>query len=355
MLIQRAQVYWITWALIILGAWSTGLASVTDAFFRGAFAAFVSAAALPLYKQLGPRKAAFLGLVVGVTWQLGFHHIWGRLVWGEAEFALASSRLVLELSVAAAAFAGGALAGALLTSGQALGRTLILSSLLALLMTGLPYGMINHMDGQRAGPINLVWLGAAQVNADGGPLRPKGADIPKLTEADSALLRKRLLTVTVGDEVGVVDTEGQRRWAVWRGRLFQAGYESLAPRTVVIINRLPAHVAVPAVTLALSADPKGYTGIELAVIEGVPTALRFGDEVSASPAVELSIGQNADGIYLRAVRHLPVTGNYAQGPRDQIAGRPRDLPTPPLEVTPTGERALPPSLRGPSATPVAPR
>ena len=111
MFIQRAQVYWITWALIILGAWSTGIASVSDAFFRGAFAAFLSAAALPLYRQLGPRKAAFLGLVVGITWQLGFHHLWGRMIWGEAEFALASARLVLDLSVAAAAFAGGALAG----------------------------------------------------------------------------------------------------------------------------------------------------------------------------------------------------------------------------------------------------
>lgn len=355
MFIQRAQVYWITWALIILGAWSTGIASVSDAFFRGAFAAFLSAAALPLYRQLGPRKAAFLGLVVGITWQLGFHHLWGRMIWGEAEFALASARLVLDLSVAAAAFAGGALAGALLTSGRTLGKTLVLSTLLALLMTGLPYGLVSSLDRDRAGPIKLIWLGAAQTHADGGPIRPKGADIPVLTEADTLLLRKRFLTVTVGNEIGVVDTEGQRRWAVWRGQLQAEGHEALAARTVVIINRLPADVAVPAVSVALSDDPKGYTGIELAVLDGQPTATRFGDEASTSPEVELSIGQNAEGIYLRAVRHLPFTGNYAEGPRDQVVSRPRDLPTPPVEVAPTGERALPPSLRGPSATPVVPR
>lgn len=354
MFLRRAQVYWITWALLVLGAAATGMASVEDAFFRGAIAAFLSAAALPLYGRLGPGRAAFLGLLVGIGWQLLLHHGWGRLTWNEERLALAHGRLALDLSVAAAAFAGAALAGALLETGSRLPKAAGLGAALALAMTALPYGILNGYDRQRAGPVTVLWLAEATLDADGRPVRPKGADIPRPAEKEVALLRERFLAVAAGDETAAVDPDGRRLWSVWRARLVQPGHADLPARTVVVVNRLPADTAVPALALPLADDPEGRTGIELALVDGRPVALPFGDPSDFS--VRLSLGQNAEGVFVRAARDLPIVGTFPEAASDQVGGRPRALPPPPaLPPTPSGERALPPSLRGPGVSPALPR
>lgn len=356
MFLRRAQVYWVTWALLVLGAWSTGMASTQDAFFRGAIAAFLSAAALPLYGQLGPRRAAFLGLVVGVVWQLGLHHAWERWTWDEERFALAQARMVLDLSVAAAAFAGGALTGALLESGSGLPKAVGLGALLALAMTALPYGALNAYDRRRAGPIDVLWLAPATLDEEGRPVRPKGSVTPRLTAAEIALLRERFLTVAAGDETAAVDPEGRRLWPAWRARLVQPGHVAAAARTIVLVNRLPAETAVPALTLPLTDDPKGLAGVELALVDGRPVAVAFGDPVDANPSVRLSLGQNAEGVFVRAGRDLPIVGTFPEAPSDQAVGRPVGIPPPAASpASPAGERPLPPSLRSPGAPTALPR
>lgn len=330
MLIARAQVYWINWLLLILGAAATGVASVNDAFFRGAVASFLAAAALGAYRQLGPRKAAFLGLILGVAWQLLLHHTWGRVAWNDAYRAAAEGRLGMEISVSAAAFAGSALAAGLISRGLGWAKSAGIGGLLALGMTALPYGIVNALDRNRAGPVEVVWIAeATALDEEGRPVRPRGIPAPRLSEAEIATLRQRLLTVEVGGEVAAVGPDGRRLWPAWRQRLAQPGHEGLPHRTVLIVNRLPADVRVPAVDLGLSEDPRGHRGMEFALEDGAPRAGAFGDKPGDAPnPVRLEVGSNAEGVWLRAARALPLGRSYPSGGTDERTGLPARAPSP---------------------------
>lgn len=353
MFLARAQVYWINWLLLVGGAAATGVASVSDAFLRGAVASFLAAWALGAYRQLGPRKAAFLGLVLGVAWQLFLHHAWGRVGWNEAYRAAAEGRLGLEISVSAAAFTGSALAAALIGHGLGWAKSAAVGALLSLGMTGLPYGIVNEIDRRRAGPIHVIWLAeAAALDEDGRPLRPRGVATPRLGPSDLAALRQRFLTVDVGGEVAVIGPDGRRLWPAWRQTLSQAGHETLPARTALIVNRLPADGRVPAVDLGLSRDPEGVRGLELVLEEGVAKAAAFGDPPGEEPATaRLEVGSNAEGVWLRAVRTLPFSRTYPTGGADERSALPARVPSPgdPGRPAPAPEEASParvPEIRG---------
>jgi hypothetical protein len=330
MLIARAQVYWINWLLLIAGAAATGVAPVYDAFLRGAVASFLAAGALAAYRQLGPRKAAFLGLVLGVAWQLFLHHAWGRIAWSEAHRAAAEGRLGMEMSVTAAAFAGSALAAALMSRGLGWAKAAGVGALLSLSMTALPYGIVNAMDRNRAGPIDIVWIAeATALDDEGRPLRPRGVATPSLGAQEIATLRQRFLTVDVAGEVAVVGPDGRRLWPAWRQRISQAGHETLPARTVLIVNRLPADARVPAVDLILSESPEGRRGLEFALEEGAAKAGAFGDQpLEEPPTVRLEVGSNAEGVWFRALRALPLGRNYPTGGADERTGLPSRVPSP---------------------------
>jgi hypothetical protein len=330
MFLARAQVYWINWFLLIAGAAATGVASVSDAFLRGAVASFLAAGALGAYRQLGPRKAAFLGLVLGVAWQLLLHHTWGRIAWNEAYRAAAEGRLGMEISVAAAAFAGSALAAGLISRGLGWAKAAGVGTLLSLGMTALPYGIVNAMDRNRAGPVEVVWIAeATALDDEGRPARPRGVARPMLAPEEIATLRQRFLTVEVGGETAVVGPDGRRLWPAWRQRVAQAGHERLAPRTVLIVNRLPADSRVPAVDLILSEDPEGRRGLEFTLEEGVAKAGGFGDKpLDEPPTVRLEVGSNAEGVWFRARRALPLGRAYPAGGSDERTGLPSRVPSP---------------------------
>jgi len=330
MLIARAQVYWINWLLIVAGAAATGVASVSDAFLRGAVASFLAAGALGAYRQLGPRKAAFLGLVIGVFWQLLLHHTWGRIAWNEAYRASAEGRLGMEISVAAAAFAGSALAAGLISRGLGWAKSAGVGALLSLGMTALPYGIVNEMDRNRAGPVEVVWIAeATALDEEGRPVRPRGLTPPVLGAEEIATLRQSFLTVDVGGELAVVGPDGRRLWPAWRQRLIQSGHAGLPARTVLIVNRLPADARVPAVDLVLSEDPKGRRGIEFALEAGAARAGAFGDKpLGEPPAVRLEVGSNAEGVWFRARRALPLARAYPSGGADERTGLPSRVPSP---------------------------
>ncbi len=330
MLLARAQVYWINWLLFIAGAAATGVASVSDTFLRGAVASFLAAGALGAYRQLGPRKAAFLGLVLGVAWQLLLHHTWGRIAWNEAYRAAADGRLGMEISVSAAAFAGSALAAGLITRGLGWVKAAGVGALLSLGMTALPYGIVNEMDRNRAGPVDVVWLAAAaELDEEGRPVRPRGVAAPRLDEAEIAVLRQRFLTVEVAGEIAAVGPDGRRLWPAWRQRITQRGHEKLPPRAALIVNRLPAGAPIPAVDLLLSDDPQGRRGLELALEDGAPRAAPFGDEPSdGGGAVRLELGSNAEGVWFRASRPLPLGRTYPGGDGDERTGLPSGVPSP---------------------------
>ena len=361
MFLARAQVYWINWLLLVVGAAATGTASVSDAFFRGAVASFVAAGALGAYRQLGPRKAAFLGLVLGVAWQLLLHHAWGRIGWNEAYRAAAEGRLGLEISVAAAAFAGSALAAALISHGLGWAKSAAVGALLSLGMTALPYGIVNELDRRRAGPVDIVWLAEAEaLDEDGRPIRPKGVATPSLSPSEVAALRQRFLTVDVAGEVAAVGPDGRRLWPAWRLRLSQPGHESLPARAVLLVNRLPADRRVPAADLDLSRDTEGIRGLELALADDLPTATAFGDAPGEQPGpVRLELGSNAEGLWLRAVRALPFSRTYPPGGPDERTGLPSRVPSPgnpgrpapaPEENAPAGAPARVPEIRATPAT-----
>lgn len=349
MFLLRAQVYWINWVLLILGAASTGVASVADAFLRGAVASFAAAGALGAYRQLGPRRAAFLGLVVGVAWQLLLHHTWGRVAWNEAYRAAAEGRLGMEISVSAAAFAGSALAGALLTGGRPLAKAAGLGACLALAMTALPYGVVNELDRRRAGPVDVVWLAeAAELGEDGRPVRPRGVPAPVLRPAEVAVLRQRFLTVEVAGELAAVGPDGRRLWPAWRQRLAQPGHESLPARSVLIVNRLPVGAPVPAADLPLSESPEGVRGLEFSPEPDSPRAAPFGDAPLADPAsARLETGSNPEGAWIRAVRLLPLGRSYPTGGSDERNRLPVGVPGP----NSRGARAETPEETEPSETP----
>jgi hypothetical protein len=330
MLIHRVQLYWINWLFLLVAAAATGVASISDAFFRGAVASFLAASALVAYRQLGPRLAAFLGLLIGVSWQLLLHHTWGRVAWNDAYRAAAEGRLGMEISVSAAAFAGSALAAALLGTGVRLPRAVGTGALLCLGMTALPYGIVNETDRRRAGPIEVVWLAeATKLDEDGRPLRPRGVSAPVLHPAEISTLRERFLTIDVAGEIAVVGPDGRRLWPAWRQRIAQSGHEDLAPRTVLIVNRLPDDTRVTAVDLVLSEKPEGRRGLEFALEEGGVKTAAFGDKPLDEPHnVRLEVGSNAEGVWFRALRVQPLGRTYPTGGTDERTGLPSRVPSP---------------------------
>lgn len=266
---RRGRIYWLTWALLVLGAASTGVASIQDAFFRGAFGAFLAPLALPLYERAGPRAAAFLGLLTGIGWQLGLTYGYGTLVWSDELRAYAMSRLEIDLSVSAAAFAGAALAGALVHRTQRFARAACLGGTLALAMTALPYGFIRSSEAARLGPVEITWLVPLEdIGADGRPVRPKGITAPVLSPADRETLREAFLVIDVAGETALVDTEGRRLWAVWRKRLHHPGREDGPVRRVFVAWREApdpargAYGSLGNLSLALPESPEASCVIE---------------------------------------------------------------------------------------------
>jgi len=266
---RRGRIYWLTWALLVLGAAATGVASIQDAFFRGAIAAFLAPIALPLYERAGPRLAAFLGLLTGVLWQLGLTYGYGAVVWSDTLRAYAMSRLEIDLSVAAAAFAGAALAAALVHRTQRFVQAATLGTVLALAMTALPYGFIRSSETARLGPVEVTWLAPAEdIGEDGRPIRPKGVEVPALSAEDREFLRQAFLVIDVAGETALVDTEGRRLWAVWRNRLHQPGHEDGPVRRVFVALMEPkranaiADNRLGSFCLALPEAPDGALVIE---------------------------------------------------------------------------------------------
>lgn len=266
---RRGRIYWLTWALLVLGAAATGVASIQDAFFRGAFGAFLAPLALPLYERVGPRAAAFLGLVTGVAWQLALTYGYGSLVWSDALRAYALSRFEVDLSVSAAAFAGAALSGALARGEPRFARAATLGAALSLAMTALPYGFIRSSEAERLGPVEITWLMPLEdIGEDGRPVRPKGIEVPALSADDREALRQAFLVIDVAGETALVDTEGRRLWAVWRKRLHHPGREDGPVRRVFVAGREPLgdgrarHASLGSLTLALPKSPEGSCVIE---------------------------------------------------------------------------------------------
>lgn len=268
---RRGRIYWLTWALLVLGAAATGVASIQDAFFRGAVAAFLAPLALPLYERAGPRGAAFLGLGTGILWQLFLAHGYGAIVWSDALRAYAMSRFEIDLSVSAAAFAGSALAGALAHRDQRFARAATVGTVLALAMTALPYGFIRSSETARLGPVEITWLMPLEnIGEDGRPVRPKGTEVPALSAADRETLRQAFLVIEVAGEPALVDTEGRRLWAVWRKRLHYPGREDGPVRRVFVAWRDPqddrraGQARLGSLSLALPEPPDGSCVIEQA-------------------------------------------------------------------------------------------
>ena len=264
---HRARIYWLAWALLVVGAAATRVASVQDAFFQGAVGAFLAPLALPLYEKSGPRIAAFLGAITGALWILVLNQGWGRFMWDEAERMSASARLDVQFSVAIAAFAGTALAAALVQRITIFPRAAIYGGLLSLAMTAAPYAVIHQVEYSRLGPVEITWFATAkQFDEQGRPVRPIGTLAPKITPDDINVLRADYLTIDVGGETALVDTNGQRIWAVWRKRLTQNGHENGPVRRVFIINTSTDESAIAAAFekgLRLPDEPEGVCVLNL--------------------------------------------------------------------------------------------
>ncbi len=324
MFLLRARVYWLTWGLLVAGAWSTGMASVGDAFFRGAFAAFLAAMAVPLFARLGARKAAFAGLALGVAWQLAIHHVWVRLTWSAEGFALSGDRLGVDVSVAGAAFAGAALTAALGSAGVGIGRQLAVGAALALAMTALPYGVVRWIDATRAGPVEVLWIGPAErLDAEGEPVRVRGVEIRRLGPEDRAALLGRLLVVDSGESGAVVGPEGRLLWPVWRQRLEHPGHASGPARRLIIVDRRAERGDLAATTVPLSRKPDGAVVVEL---DGAPPVAK-GDETDAG-RVQAEIAIAGGRASVRLIRTLPDGDTYFAAPGDRVEGRPTALPAP---------------------------
>ena len=324
MFLLRARVYWLTWGLLVAGAWSTGMASVTDAFFRGAFAAFLAATAVPLFARLGPRKAAFAGLGLGVLWQVGLHHIWVRLTWSAEGFARSGERLGVDVSVAGAAFAGAALTAALGAAGVGLRRQLAVGAGLALAMTALPYGVVRWIDATRAGPVEVLWIGPAErLDEDGLPVRVRGVAVTRLEPADKAALLGRLLVVEAGDSGAVAGPEGRLLWPVWRERLEHPGHAQGPSRRLLIVDRRAERGDLAPVTVPLSRTTDGAVVVEL---DGTQPVAR-GDATEPG-RVKATLAVNGGRASVRLTRTLPDGDAYFEAPGDRTEGRPAALPAP---------------------------
>ncbi|HAZ65858.1 MAG TPA: hypothetical protein DCY41_03775 [Opitutae bacterium] len=264
---QRARIYWLAWALLVVGAVATRVASVQDIFFQGAVGAFLAPLALPHYEKAGPRIAAFLGALTGALWVLILNEGWGRFMWDEAERISASARLDVQFSVAIAAFAGTALAAAMVHRIAIFPRAAIYGGLLSLAMTAVPYAVIHEVEYNRLGPIEITWFATAkQFDEQGRPVRPIGTLAPKISPDDIKVLRADYLTIDVGGETALVDTNGQRIWAVWRKRLTQNKHEGGPVRRVFIVNKCTDDASIATALekgLRLPDEPDGICVLDL--------------------------------------------------------------------------------------------
>jgi len=305
---RRGRIYWLTWALLVLGAAATGVASIQDAFFRGAVAAFLAPLALPLYERAGPRGAAFLGLATGILWQLFLAHGYGRLVWSDELRAYAMSRFEIDLSVSAAAFAGAALSAAMVHRDQRFARAATVGTVLALAMTALPYGFIRSSEVARMGPVEVTWLApAGTLEENGRPWRPKGATRPVLSPADLNFLREGFLVIEVDGETALVDTEGRRLWTVWQRRLTNPNHEDGPVRRVFIASTrsskepLSTLIALPEPADAACAIELSDAGVKVtagaAILADAKTVLGFEYE---------SLFQKLVDTYIRKGKTRPV-------------------------------------------------
>jgi hypothetical protein len=324
MFLLRARVYWLTWGLLVAGAWSTGMASVEDAFFRGAVAAFLAAWAVPLFARLGPRKAAFAGLLLGVLWQLALHHAWVRLTWSPEGFARSGERLGIDVSVAGAAFAGAALTAALGAGGAGIRRQLAIGATLALGMTSLPYGVVRWIDATRAGPVEVLWVGPAErLDDEGLPVRRRGLEVTRLDARERAAVVGRLLVVDAGESGAVAGPEGRLLWPVWRQRLAHPGHESLPARRLIVVDRRPDRGDLAPVRLALSGPADGAVVAEL---DGAEPVARGDSPDPERVQAEVAI---TDGrVSVRLIRTLPDGDTYFPAPGDRVEGRPTAVPAP---------------------------
>lgn len=305
---RRGRIYWLTWTLLVLGAAATGVASIQDAFFRGAIAAFIAPLALPLYERAGPRGAAFLGLLTGIGWQLLLTYGYGKFAWSEPVRAYALSRFEIDMSVAAAAFAGAALTAAMVHRDQRFVRAATVGTALALAMTALPYGFIRSSEATRMGPVEVTWLApAGTLEENGRPWRPKGITKPLLSPADVAFLREGFLVIEVDGETALVDTDGRRLWAVWRKRLHKPAHEDGPVRRVFIASTRSSEEALSAI-IALPEPAEAACAIELsdAGVKVVAGAATLADAKTVLAFEYESLFQKLTDTYIRRDKTRPI-------------------------------------------------
>lgn len=277
------RTYWFTWGFLILAAFFTGVASsLKGAFFGGLVAALVATVGTRLYERLGPRYAALLGAVLGLVWSVVmlFYIRWT----GDAEdYALARWNIGTDLAIHAAGFAGGALLAALAVK-QTLGRAVFAGSLLAAMMTSVPYGFIGWVDYRVAGPVEVVLFASAEVAANEAPIRRPGAQGPVLAPDEFKALKENLLVVEGPGGTELLDDTGRRFWPLWRKRFTYPGNRGGPVRRVLVLMLTDEKSPDDALPLAgsatwnfaVGADPKGVSLVRLSAEQG---AVTFAPEV----------------------------------------------------------------------------
>ena len=310
-----ARTYWFTWAVLVVAAALTGVASLKDAFFGGLFAALLSALLTKAYERSGPRYAALIGAAAGTLWVVAMFF---RIRWfGEPEkIQQAEWTLGTDISVHAAGFAGAALLTALLTR-HAFPKALGGGLLLAAAMTVVPYGVIAWVDHRVAGPVELVLLVSAEVAPDEGPIRRVGAVQAVLTAAEIGFLKEHALVVEGPGGPEVVDGEGRRYWPLLRRRLVYPGNPGGPVRTVLLLLP-PGLLTDETWEIPVHQDPHG---LALVTLDAQQSARFAGGSASQavrlalSLAVKTSAGASAyQSLRVTTFRQSPVGNMYAPIP-----------------------------------------
>lgn len=321
--------YWFAWALLLIAAALTGVASVKDAFFGGLVAAIPAAALRPVYVRIGARFAPVFGAAVGSVWaSLMFLKV--RWFGTPDDLAAASWMLGTDIAVHAAAFAGAALFAALLSrgTGLAVGAGLTLSAA----MSAIPYGVIAAIDHQVAGPVEVLLLASADVPAAEAPAPLAGASAVALSPDETSLL-KELYLVTEGPGGTVVqDDLGRRYWPLWRKRLTYPGNPGgPVRRLIVLAPALPP--GAQTWQIPGGSDPAGRTVAHL----GPDGALRTHPVSSSRQSVRLDVAQGPGGLSFDVVRISPVGDMYVTLSTGPL---PSSFPTP-VEEAPGEGRPRP--------------
>ncbi|MFM7208972.1 MAG: hypothetical protein ACKOY8_04040 [Verrucomicrobiota bacterium] len=294
--------YWFTWALLLVAAALTGVASVKDAFFGGLIAAVPAAALRPVYVRIGARFAPVFGAAVGSVWaSLMFLKV--RWFGTPDDLAAASWMLGTDIAVHAAAFAGAALFTALLSrgAGLAVGAGLTLSAA----MSAIPYGIIAAIDHQVAGPVEVLLLASAEVPAVDAPAPLPGARPALLSDGEVSALKERYL-VTEGPSGPVVqDDLGRRYWPLWRKLLVYPGNPGGPVRRLIVL--LPEGPGgVRAWKAPSSASPDGLLILQLG-----PDGLVRAHPLESFPhSVRLELTEGPKGLDVDVVRISPVGDLY---------------------------------------------